>query len=382
MQRDENGMLSKHPETGEAGEWSFNPQTGWTDRSSWGGPRTHYADGGAVQGDMSHRQGWNPEWQTRLNDIYRLAGGQQGASSDTTLKPGENYQQLQGDYWRTDAGRQFVNDAAVSGRSIADIYNEMRELNAGGAPASGPPVYDPNANVPQADPGMMTRTGWTNTTPGLTKRRLDALDTSASNAAIRATLTGNHSWAKGNMTDTHPDDRAAIEAMYNDPNWNPFYDRYYTFGGTTKTQGNVADYLYSITKDPSQAGNRDKVMRKYKQFLIDSGTGEGNMKNRATALDMMNTTMNKQIFDAMGLGELGYEYSGNAGSGTGGPPVYDPNANVPQADGTYAPIPGAGVQGYNPQYGEGLSWSDPQWVYGPGQNGMMGVRDMFPEYLK
>ena len=68
------------------------------------------------------------------------------------------------------------------------------------------------------------------------------------------------------------------------------------------------DYLYGLTKDDSQAHNRDKVMRQYQQWLLDSGTGPGNVQNRLNARDMMNAEMSQGMFDALGLGDLGYQY--------------------------------------------------------------------------
>ena len=147
-----------------------------------------------------------------------------------------------------------------------------------------------------------------------------------SNTDIRVANTGNHSWAKGNMIDINPNDYDAIMAMYNDPNWNPFYDRYYAFGDRPGVENNVADYLYGLTKDDSQAHNRDKVMRQYQHWLNNSGTGPGNMQNRLTARDMMNAEMSQGMFDALGLGGLGYQYQ--AANQPANTPANEP-ANTP-----------------------------------------------------
>ena len=37
--------LSTHPQTGEAGMWTWDPQAGWRDDTQWTGPRTTYEDG-------------------------------------------------------------------------------------------------------------------------------------------------------------------------------------------------------------------------------------------------------------------------------------------------------------------------------------------------
>ena len=128
---------------------------------------------------------------------------------------------------------------------------------------------------------------------------------------IRVANTGNHSWAKGNLLDINPNDRDAIMAMYNDPNWNPFYGRYYAFGDRPGVENNVADYLYSLTKDDSQAGNRDKVMRAYQHWL-NTARWRGKSIN---ARHMMNTQMSQGMFDALGLGDLGYQYQPASNSG-------------------------------------------------------------------
>jgi hypothetical protein len=127
-------------------------------------------------------------------------------------------------------------------------------------------------------------------------------------SGIRVANTGNHSWAKGNLLDINPNDRDAIMAMYNDPNWNPFYGRYYALGDRPGVENNVADYLYRLLKDNSQAHNRDKVMRAYQSWLQNSGTGPQGLTNRLTARDMMNTEMSQGMFNALGLGNLGYQY--------------------------------------------------------------------------
>lgn len=121
--------LDKHPVTGEAGDWSFVSGIGWINNNAWQGPRTHYEDGTPVDSFKDARKDWNKDWSIRLNDLSRIAGGQHGGAGRTTLRPGEEYATLNSPYWRTPAGRQFVNEMAISNKPIHEIYKEMVKLN-------------------------------------------------------------------------------------------------------------------------------------------------------------------------------------------------------------------------------------------------------------
>jgi hypothetical protein len=49
--------LSTHPQTGEAGMWTWDPQAGWRDDTQWIGPRTHYEDGTPITSFEDVRDG-------------------------------------------------------------------------------------------------------------------------------------------------------------------------------------------------------------------------------------------------------------------------------------------------------------------------------------
>jgi hypothetical protein len=166
----------------------------------------------------------------------------------------------------------------------------------------------------------------------------DLMDRVGSNINSAYGDFSNESWDRfhaaggsGNpLIDTHPDDIAAILEMYKDESWNPFYDRYYASGDTPGVENNVADYLFGLTKESSQLHNRGQVMRRYQHWLNNSGTGPGNMKDRLTARDMMDAEMSQGMFDALGLGDLGYQYQ------TANQPANTP-ANTPANEPTNTP---------------------------------------------
>ena len=49
--------LSTHPQSGEAGMWTWDPQAGWRDDTQWTGPRTHYEDGTPITSFEDVRDG-------------------------------------------------------------------------------------------------------------------------------------------------------------------------------------------------------------------------------------------------------------------------------------------------------------------------------------
>jgi hypothetical protein len=49
--------LSTHPQTGEAGMWTWDPQAGWRDDTQWTGPRTEYEDGTPITSFEDVRDG-------------------------------------------------------------------------------------------------------------------------------------------------------------------------------------------------------------------------------------------------------------------------------------------------------------------------------------
>jgi hypothetical protein len=118
--------LAVNPKTGEEGAWMFTSQTGWTDASKLGGPRTHYEDGTPVNSFKDARKDWNPNWSIRLNDIFRWAGGQHGGAGRSMFTDDMwNWDAFNDPYWRTEEGRQWVNQQAIGNKSLDEIYREM-----------------------------------------------------------------------------------------------------------------------------------------------------------------------------------------------------------------------------------------------------------------
>ena len=118
--------LDKHPETGEPGSWTYIGGMGWINNDAWQGPRTHYEDGTPVP-DFSYRNKWNPNWSIRLNDIMRWAGGGAGAGR-TREREDYTYAKFNDPFWRTPEGRQWINQAAISGKSLEEINQEMMAM--------------------------------------------------------------------------------------------------------------------------------------------------------------------------------------------------------------------------------------------------------------
>lgn len=120
--------LAVNPKTGEEGAWMFTSQTGWTDASKLGGPRTHYADGSPVAA-FNANYGRNPNWSIRLNDIYRWGGGQHGGAGRTMLSQDQlGYAGFDDPYWRTAEGRQWIDMQAIGDRSLEEIYRDMAQM--------------------------------------------------------------------------------------------------------------------------------------------------------------------------------------------------------------------------------------------------------------
>lgn len=120
--------LDKHPETGEEGRWQYIGGMGWMNQDAWQGPRTHYEDGSPVDSWTKYRKDWNPDWSTRVNDIFSFVG-QGGGAGRTTARDDYNYATFDDPYWRTIEGRQWIQDAAISGRSLEEINREMAQMS-------------------------------------------------------------------------------------------------------------------------------------------------------------------------------------------------------------------------------------------------------------
>jgi len=395
--------LAINPKTGEEGAWMFTSQTGWTDASKLGGPRTHYEDGTPVP-DFSYRRDWNPNWSIRTNDLYRIAGGQHGGSSRTTLRPGEEYAALNSPYWRTPAGRQFINEMAISNKPIHEIYKEMVRLNNfseereeakqewarlrsgtandSSADTSGGLLsnydhqraksqWDIDADVPQATIDKITKTvdenmkrheiigkegdnrymfgdadlppnipappddgseymwvgsmGWTKTGGFSERDRQISIETAVRNThgfddkevnAMRVANTGNHGWFsggdQGQYMDINPHDMEAIQRMFGEEGYNPYYGRGWNNsewrarstelkGGDdsflnpwkNRLPGNIMDYLYDATKaDYKTRGHTDDA---FNTWMANKGV---------TQKDLFRTRMTERDFDAMGLGDI------------------------------------------------------------------------------
>lgn len=118
--------LDKHPETGEPGSWTYYGGVGWINNDAWQGPRTHYEDGTPVP-DFSYRSKWNPNWSIRLNDIYGFVGQRAGAGR-TRLRDDYNYATFNDPFWRTAEGRQWINQMAISNKSLEEINREMASM--------------------------------------------------------------------------------------------------------------------------------------------------------------------------------------------------------------------------------------------------------------
>ena len=121
--------LKVHPETGEEGDWTYIGGMGWINNDAWQGPRTHYEDGTPVDSFLDARRDWNPNWSIRINDINRWAGGQHAGAGRTMFTDDMwNWEAFNDPFWRTPEGRQWVSNAAISNKSLEEIYKEMMNM--------------------------------------------------------------------------------------------------------------------------------------------------------------------------------------------------------------------------------------------------------------
>jgi len=296
-------------------EKTYYAGLGYIDKDSWQGPRTTYEDGTPIA-DFNYRNDWNRDWSTRVNDLYRIAGGQHGGSSRTTLRPGEEYATLTSPYWRTEAGRQFVNDMAIGDKPINEIYEEMVRLDnfskdREAAKEEWARLRSGTANDSSADTSGGMMQGYQATFGNRTNDL---------NTAMRVANTGNYNWFRGgdrgDWMDINPNDKEAILAMYQEEGYNPYYGRHfnnknyrrlndalgrdvhklgdYFDAYDNRRAGNMMDYLYAKTKDVSNF-ERDQTNRKFTQWMRD---------NNLSQKDLFKTRMNSRTYENMGLNEV------------------------------------------------------------------------------
>ena len=353
--------LAVNPKTGEEGAWMFTSQTGWTDASKLGGPRTHYEDGTPVA-DFSYRNDWNPNWSIRLNDISNWAGGQGGGAGRTMLSQDQlGYAGFNDPYWRTSEGRQWVNQQAISGRSLEEIYREMAQMGERAdkvrAVRSG---SNPLLEGTSRSSGMMNQesrsnVGNSNAATSAMNSGFDELDTKWG----RVARTGIQSWERGGdlmdwigdaegnydgmsfdrlydayggitatgqapvmnpLIDTIWHDQQDIINMYNSGDFNPYYsphhqtqqhrdrlremgnDRHSLSSFDNRMQGNMMDYLYDKTKssDRDTIAKRGEVMKKWQAY-----------SNGANWDSLYNRRMDERTYRQMGLQDILGEYDSN-----------------------------------------------------------------------
>lgn len=129
-----------NPNTGERGIFLFNPQGGWMDMTKAAGPRTTYEDGTPIQGFNYQAEGRNPNWVSRLYDVYRMVGNYGvSASGRSSMEGGFDknlFPKLELD-WRNDPTFSgYAHSLAMSDMSLNEIYDALQ--NYGKTPASGP----------------------------------------------------------------------------------------------------------------------------------------------------------------------------------------------------------------------------------------------------
>ena len=119
-----------NPNTGERGIFLFNPQGGWMDMTKAAGPRTTYEDGTPIQGFNYQAAGRNPNWVSRLYDVFRMVGDYGvSASGRSSMEGGFDkslFPKLEID-WRNDpAFSGYAHSLAMSDMSLNEIYNALQ----------------------------------------------------------------------------------------------------------------------------------------------------------------------------------------------------------------------------------------------------------------
>ncbi len=317
--------LAVNPKTGEEGAWMFTSQTGWTDASKLGGPRTHYEDGTPVA-DFSYRKDWDPNWSIRLNDISNWAGGQGGGAGRTMLSEDQlGYAGFNDPYWRTSEGRNWVTQAAISGRSLEEIYREMAQMGERAdkvnAIKSG---ANPLVSADRENRGMMSQQN--------------------SNAFNQAHQQEKSSWDIGSDVPQDYVDKITAEV---DANW----DRHAIVGKTGDNRYMFGDAdLPAGTPPPPNDGSE------YQWIGSMGWTKVGGFTPRDRQLAIETSIRNNYGYDDIEVdamrvantGELGWFMGGDQGG-------YMDIAPHDKDD----ILRMFGEEGYNPYYGRG--WNNSEW---------------------
>jgi hypothetical protein len=121
--------LSTHPQTGEAGMWTWDPQAGWRDDTQWIGPRTEYEDGTPVTSFEDVRDGVFDDPQEPVADSPTTTADDTPAAPIASAAPADG---------TTTPAPPFVNIGSPVGGAFTGMAPQGLSYSATALPSTAP----------------------------------------------------------------------------------------------------------------------------------------------------------------------------------------------------------------------------------------------------